>query len=193
MNIEVHAIGPLLRRAIDAIESLYGPSDSGWSADWDGESLVFGRAERLKEELLALGNSPERPSLETLARLVWESAANRRHSTVWLIRNYSFDVSLILLLCVASGVPTEKVLTADLSELQFLRLTSAVARLVDSPLGISVSPEDEHFGERLELARWAQDAEVAICDWILSPAELRAAQRSELRILALGDAPRQTV
>lgn len=87
---------------------------------------------------------------------------------------------------MASGVPTEKILKADLSELQFLRLTLAVARLTDSPLGISMSPEDEHFGERLELARWAPGAEVGICDWILSPAEVRVAQRSELRIIALG-------
>jgi len=38
-------------------------------------------------------------------------------------------------------------------------------------------------------AHWAQDAEVAICEWILSPDELQAAQRSELRILALGVSP----
>jgi hypothetical protein len=192
MNVEVHAIGPLLLRTINSIESLYGLSSSRWSADWDGKSLVFGRAEVLKEELLELWNSPDRPSLELLARLVWESAAIRRHDTVWLIRKYSPEASLILLLCVASGVPTETVLKADLSESQFLRLTSAVARLTDSPLGISVSPEDEHFGERLELARWAPGAEVGICDWILSPAEVRVAQRSELRIIALGDSPAET-
>ena len=39
MNVEVHAIGPLLRRTINSIESLYGLSSSRWSADWDGESL----------------------------------------------------------------------------------------------------------------------------------------------------------
>jgi hypothetical protein len=87
-------------------------------------------------------------------------------------------------MCVASGISTEKVLTADLSELQFLRLTSAVARLTDSPLGISVSPEDEYLGERLEIARWAQGAEVAICDWILSPAELQVARQSRFRVIA---------
>ena len=32
----------------------------------------------------------------------------------------------------------------------------------------------------------AAAAEVGICDWILSPAEVRVAQRSELRIIALG-------
>ena len=64
MNIEVHAIGPLLRRTINSIESLYGLSSSRWSADWDGESLVFGRAEVLKDELLELWNCPDRPSLE---------------------------------------------------------------------------------------------------------------------------------
>ena len=80
---------------------------------------------------------------------------------------------------MASGVPTEKVLPADLSEFQFLRLASAVARLSDSPLGILKCREDEPLGERLELARWAPGAEVGICDWIVSPLEVRVAQRSE--------------
>ena len=156
----------------------------------DGESLVFGHAEDLKDELLELWNSPDSPSRELLAKLVWESAAVRPAF-------YGLAHSEVFPRCLAHtpplrGVwrfPTETILKADLSESQFLRLTSAVARLTDSPLGISMSPEDEHLGERLELARWAPGAEVGICDWILSPAEVRVAQRSELRIIALGDSP----
>ena len=44
-------IRPLLQRAINAMEAIYGLTTAPWSADWDGETLVFGRAAELPEEL----------------------------------------------------------------------------------------------------------------------------------------------
>ncbi len=64
-----------------------------------------------------------------------------------------------------------------------------MARLTNSPLFISETPEDDSFGERLGLARWGQGAEVGICDWVLSEDDLNAALKSGLRILAPSELP----
>ena len=182
-------IRPALHRAINAIEAFYKLSTWPWSADWDGETLVFGRAEFLPEEFAELWGSEERETLEALARLVWESAVIRKETTVWFIRNFSPEASLIFLLCAVSGVVLGKILERDLSESQFHRLTSVMAQLTNSPLFISETPEDDSFAERLGLARWGQGAEVGICDWALTPDELLAAQESGLRVIGPGETP----
>lgn len=173
-----------LLRAINALESLYELSVWPWSAHWEGDSLVIGRAEFLPEELMELYGSDIRPTLEALARQVWEAAVTGNETTVWFIRNFSPEASILLLLCAVSEVPLGMILDRELSEAQFQRFTSVMARLTDSPLFLSETPEDDSFGERLGLARWGQGAEVGICDWALSEEELDAAQNSGLRVLA---------
>ncbi len=182
-------IRPVLHRAINAIEAFYKLSSWPWSADWDGEELVFGRAEFLPEELMELYGSDARATLEALARQVWEAAVTGNETTVWFIRNFSPEASILLLLCAVSDVPLGKILDRELSEAQFHRLTSVMARLTNSPLFISETPEDDSFGERLGLARWGQGAEVGICDWVLSEEELSAALKSGLRVLAPSELP----
>jgi hypothetical protein len=182
-------IRPVLHRAINAIEAFYKLSSWPWSADWDGEELVFGRAEFLPEELMELYGSDARATLEALARQVWEAAVTGNETTVWFIRNFSPEASILFLLCAVSDVPLGKILDRELSEAQFHRLTSVMARLTNSPLFISETPEDDSFGERLGLARWGQGAEVGICDWVLSEEELNAALRSGLRVLAPSELP----
>jgi len=173
-----------LLRAINALEALYELSIYPWSAHWEGDALVFGRAEFLPEELMELYGSDIRPTLEALARQVWEAAVTGNETTVWFIRNFSPEASILLLLCAVSEVPLGMILDRELSEAQFQRFTSVMARLTDSPLFLSETPEDDSFGERLGLARWGQGAEVGICDWALSEKELDAAQKSGLRVLA---------
>ena len=173
-----------LLRAINALEALYELSIWPWSAHWEGDALVIGRAEFLPEELMVLYGSDMRPTLEALARQVWEAAVTGNETTVWFIRNFSPEASILLLLCAVSDVPQGKILDRELSEAQFQRLTSVMARLTNSPLFLSETPEDDSFGERLGLARWSQGAEVGICDWALSEEELDAAQKSGLRVLA---------
>lgn len=173
-----------LLRAINALEALYELSIWPWSAHWEGDALVIGRAEFLPEELMVLYGSDMRPTLEALARQVWEAAVTGNETTVWFIRNFSPEASILLLLCAVSDVPLGKILDRELSEAQFQRLTSVMARLTNSPLFLSETPEDDSFGERLGLARWSQGAEVGICDWALSEEELDAAQKSGLRVLA---------
>jgi hypothetical protein len=182
-------IRPLLHRAINAIEAFYKLSSWPWSADWDGETLVFGRAEFLPEELMELYGSDARATLEALARQVWEAAVTGNETTVWFIRNFSPEASILFLLCAVSDVPLGKILDRELSEAQFHRLTSVMARLTNSPLFVSETPEDDSFGERLGLARWGQGAEVGICDWVLSEEELNAALKSGLRVLAPSELP----
>lgn len=182
-------IRPLLHRAINAIEAFYKLSSWPWSADWDGETLVFGRAEFLPEELMELYGSDARATLEALARQVWEAAVTGNETTVWFIRNFSPEASILFLLCAVSDVPLGKIVDRELSEAQFHRLTSVMARLTNSPLFVSETPEDDSFGERLGLARWGQGAEVGICDWVLSEEELNAALKSGLRVLAPSELP----
>jgi hypothetical protein len=182
-------IRPVLHRAINAIEAFYKLSIWPWSADWDGEELVFGRAEFLPEELMELYGSDARATLEALARQVWEAAVTGNETTVWFIRNFSPEASILFLLCSVSDVPLGKILDRELSEAQFHRLTSVMARLTNSPLFVSETPEDDSFGERLGLARWGQGAEVGICDWVLSEEELNAALKSGLRVLAPSELP----
>lgn len=182
-------IRPLLYRAINAMEAFYQLSSSPWSLDWDGETLVFGRAALLPEELVQLGGSSEHGSLEVLARQVWRSSAKQKQPTVWFLRNYSLEASLIFLLCTVANVPLANLIKADLSESQFRRITSVIADLTDSPLFVCEIPEGALFGERLGIARWVHGAELGICDWILSPEELAAAQKSRLDILAPRKAP----
>lgn len=55
-----------LLRAINALESLYELSVWPWSAHWEGDSLVIGRAEFLPEELMVLYGSDMLPCLEAL-------------------------------------------------------------------------------------------------------------------------------
>ena len=173
-----------LLRAINALEALYELSVWPWSAHWEGDALVIGRAEFLPEELMVLYGSDMRPTLEALARQVWEAAVTGNETTVWFIRSFSPEASILLLLCAVSEVPLGKILDRELSEAQFQRFTSVMARLTNSPLFLSETPEDDSFGERLGLARWGQGAEVGICDWALSDEELDAAQKSGLRVLA---------
>lgn len=173
-----------LLRAINALEALYELSVWPWSAHWEGDALVIGRAEFLPEELMVLYGSDMRPTLEALARQVWNAAVTGNETTVWFIRSFSPEASILLLLCAVSEVPLGKILDRELSEAQFQRFTSVMARLTDSPLFLSETPEDDSFGERLGLARWGQGAEVGICDWALSEEELDAAQKSGLRVLA---------
>ncbi len=178
-----------LLRAINALEALYELSLWPWSAHWEGDALVIGRAEFLPEELMVLYGSDMRPILEALARQVWNAAVTGNETTVWFIRSFSPEASILLLLCAVSEVPLGKILDRELSEAQFQRFTSVMARLTDSPLFLSETPEDDSFGERLGLARWGQGAEVGICDWALSEEELNAAQKSGLRILAPSELP----
>ncbi len=185
-------IRPLLRRAIRALEALRRLDDSPMSLDGDGEFPVIGRAALLPEELLQLWDSPERTSLEALARLVWESAACREEPTVWLLRSYSPEASLTLLLCVVSNVPLGRLLEGDLSEDQSFRVTSVLESLDKSSISISETPEDGSFGERLNLARWLHGAEIGVCDWVLSPDELQTAQQSRLQVFAPSAAPTES-
>ena len=173
-----------LLRAVNALEALYELSIYPWSAQWEDDKLVIGRAEFLPEELMVLYGSDMRPTLEALARQVWAAAVTGNETTVWFIRNFSPEASILLLLCAVSEVPLGTILDRELSEAQFQRLTSVMARLTNSPFFLSETPEDDSFGERLGLARWGQGAEVGICDWALSEEELEAAQNSRLRILA---------
>ena len=53
---------PLLHRAINAMEAFYKLNYEPWNLDWDGETLVFGRAELLPEELMLLWSSREKDS-----------------------------------------------------------------------------------------------------------------------------------
>lgn len=182
-------IRPLLHRAITALEAIYEPTAEPWSAEWEGETIVFGRAAELPEELFMLRNSPDWETQQALARQVWKAAVTGNETTVWFIRNFSPEASILFLLCAVSDVPFGKILERTLSEAQFLRLTSAIARITNRPLFVSESPEDDSFGERLGIARWGQGAEVAICDWVLSEQELNAAVKSGLRVLAPGEPP----
>lgn len=181
-------IRPILRRAIRALEALRRMDESPRSLDDDREFPVIGRAALLPEELLQLWDSPERASLEALARLVWESAACREEPTVWLLRNYSPEASLTLLLCAVTNISLGRLLEGDLSEEQSHRVTSVLESLANSSLSISETPEDGSFGERLNFARWRQGAEIGVCDWVLSDDELQTAQQSRLEVFAPGSA-----
>ncbi len=132
---------------------------------------------------MKLYSSDTRATLEALARQVWEAAVTRNETTVWFIRDFSPEAS-ILLLCAVSDVPLGKIVDRELSEAQFQRLTSVMARLTNSPLFVPETPEDDSFGERLVIARWGQGAEVGICDWSLYEEDLNAALKSGLRVLA---------
>lgn len=185
-------IRPILHRAIRALETMRGLDDSAWSLDGDGEFPVTGRETLLPEELLRLWDSPERTSLEALARVVWESAVCREEPTVWLLRNYSPEASMTFLLCVVTNIPLGRLLEGDLPEDQSHRVTSALASLTNGSLSISETPEDGSFGERLNFARWRQGAEIGVCDWILSPEELQTAQESRLQVFAPGMSPTES-
>jgi hypothetical protein len=132
---------------------------------------------------MELYSSDTRATLEALARQVWEAAVTRNETTVWFIRDFSPEAS-ILLLCAVSDVPLGKIVDRELSEAQFQRLTSVMALLTNSPLFVPETPEDDSFGERLGIARWGQGAEVGICDWGLYEEDLNAALKSGLRVLA---------
>lgn len=179
-------IRPLLHRAINAMEAIYGLTTAPWSADWDGETMVFGRAAQLPEELLKLWDSPDWDTLKTLAKLVWQSATIQNQTTVWFIRNYSPEASVLFLLCAVSEVPLSRLVATDLSEAQFQRLTSVMARLTNSTLSVSETPEGVDFEDRLSIAHWGQGVEVGICDWVLSDEELQAAKASGVDVFAVG-------
>lgn len=180
-------IRPLLQRAISAMEAIYGLTTAPWSADWDGETMVFGRAAQLPEELLKLWDSPDWDTLKTLANLVWQSATQDQ-TTVWFIRNYSPEASVIFLLCAVSEVPLCELVAANLSESAFNRITSVIARLTNCTLYISETPEGVNFEDRLAIAHWGQGVEVGICDWVLSDEELQAAKSSGVHVIAVGGA-----
>jgi hypothetical protein len=133
---------------------------------------------------MELFGSDTRATLEALARQVWEAAVTRNETTVWFIRNFSPEASILLLLCAVSDAPLGKIVDRELSEAQFQRLTSVMALLTNSPLFVPETPEDDSFGDRLGIACWGQGAEVGICDWSLYEEDLNAALKSGLRVLA---------
>ena len=168
------------------MEALYGLTTAPASAVGRGEAGCIGRAVPLPEELLNLWDSPRRDTLRTLAWLVWQSATIQKRTTVWFIRNQSPEASILFLLCVVSEVPLNQLVATDLSEHQFQRLTSVMARLTNGTLDVSETPETVDFGARLAVARSGQGVEVGICDWILSDEELQAAKTSGIQVIAVG-------
>lgn len=185
-DLRLVPIRPLLRQAINHMEAIYDLIAEPWSADWDGETMVFGRVAQLADELQKLWDSPDWDTLKTLAILVWQSAAIQKQRTVWFVRNYSPEASAIFLACVVSGVPLSVMLEANLSEAHFQRLTSVIARLTNAKLYVSETPEGVDFEDRLSIAHWGQGVEVGICDWVLSDEELQAAKASGVDVFAVG-------
>ncbi len=182
-------IRPLLHRAIDGLEALYGLANAPRSGRRVRETIDLTSATPLPQELLQLRDSTHRESLEALARFVGHSAVDQKQTTVWFLRNYSPEASILFLLCAVAEVPFGALSTTDLSENQFYRLMSVMARLTVSPLLVAETSTDASFGERLAHAQANRRAEVGLCDWVLSAVELETARKSGLQILALGEIP----
>lgn len=189
MRKKVPPIRPYLLRAVDIMQAIYNGDGTPWALDWDGETLVFGRAAVVADELKAWGNCPDHATLEALSRIVWNSAVERRVPTTWLLKRFRPESALIALLFTMAEVPLSRLLTQDLSDNDFLRLTSRAAQLTESPLPLRMAAPPVRMGIRRSTGGCRKRDAVVVCDSIPTPEEIRTMGHAGARILSPGIPP----
>ena len=177
-------IRPQLHQAINVLEGFYGLGSASWNVHRNVDGAPLNGSAKIHEELLLMMESPEYDTFVVLARLVWELSVKKKESTVWFLRRFAPESSVIFLLCSHARVPLNKVLEADLTEAQFHHLTLASSRITFTKLHLCVTPTPESFKRMLDLASQRHGAQSAVCDWVPSAIELRAAKKSGLRVIA---------
>ncbi len=183
-------IRPMLHQAIHVMEGFYGLGSASWNVNRDVDGAPLNDSAKIHEELLSMMEAQEHDTFVVLARLLWELSVRKKESTVWFLRRFAPESSVIFLLCSSARVPLNKVLGADLTEAQFHHLTSAMAWLTHTQLQLCVTPTAEAFTRMLDLASQRQGARNVVCDWVPSVVELRAAQKSGLRVIAPDHPPK---
>lgn len=183
-------IRPQLHQAINVLEGFYGLGSESWNVHRNVDGAPLNDSANIHEELLSMMESPEYDTFVVLARLVWELSVKKKESTVWFLRRFAPESSVIFLLCTHARVPLKKVLEADLTEAQFHHLTLASSLITFTKLQLCVTPTTESFKRMLDLASQRQGAQSAVCDWVPSAVELRAAKKSGLRVIAPDHPPK---
>ncbi len=183
-------IRPMLHQAIHGLKGFYGLGSESWNVHRNIDGAPLNDSAKIHEELLSMTKSPEYLTFAALARLVWELSVDKKESTVWVLRRFAPETSVLFLLCSFATVPLNKVLEADLTEAQFHRLTCGFSRLTYTKLQLCVTPTTEAFTSMLDLASQRQGAQSALCDGVPSVVELRAAKKSGLRVIAPDHPPK---
>lgn len=121
MLAHLTSVRPLLRRAIDVMEAFY---------DFERiEGIRHNEMRLFHQELHSLVSLSDRSTRETLARLTWDFCVSRDTPTVWFVKTFRPETTIILLIGTMANVSLEKILAADLSDAEFHRLNGCVSRL----------------------------------------------------------------
>ena len=176
-------IRPQLHQAINVLEGFYGLGSASWNVQRNVYGAPLNHSAKIHEELLSMMESPEYDTLVVLVRLVWELSVDKKESTVWFLRRFAPESSVLFLLCAFARIPLNKILEADLTEAQFHHLTSAFSWLTYTKLHLCVTRTTESFKRMLDLASQRHGAQSAVCDWVPSAVELRAAKKTGLRMI----------
>jgi hypothetical protein len=139
---------------------------------------------RARAALTDLLDGERLAEFEVLARLVWETAVEARVPTLWCLRRIPPAIALLFVICRRADMPFDSLLLCYLTEPELLRALDIVPILADAPLQLCATSNPASFEAALDAARLQHGTVNAICDWPLSPAEVGAARRSRMRVIA---------
>jgi len=180
----IQPIRPSLLRAIDALQAFYGRGSAAWNVHRTVDGELSNRSAVIHEELVRLQPSEDHGTRSGLAQLVWELSVDRREASLWILREFTPEASLIFLLCREAHIPLPRVLEADLTEANFRSLTQRIARLTETRLQLCEATSDADFAQLLRPGRQRSGIQNVICDWNLSAREHLMARVSGLRVIA---------
>ena len=187
MRKKLSPIRRSLFRSIDLMQAIMKLDDSPWKLDWDGETLVFGRANVIADELRAWDTAMDRPTLDVLARMVWNSAVQNADPTTWFLKRFRPETALIALMFTVSEIPLTRLLTAELTENDFHRINCRIVQLTQSALDIRSMSSSTTI--RNASSRRRKRKAVVVCDWVPSPDEIGDLQKVGVRVLAPNSPP----
>lgn len=170
-------IRPWLRPTVDMMQACFGRTSLMDDPRRLKTCIPEERSASVHDELIRLNLTAGLENRLTLARLLWQEAVRNQRPTLWFLRRFSPEASLIFLLCTASMVPSKDILSGELTDGQFNGLTAALARLVDARLVLGKVRGAGEFERILATACQTHATTFGVCDWKLSASERRATRQ----------------
>jgi len=177
--------------AVDVMELLYRRDDPlvGPRTPSLLHTAEVGRP--LREELRRMSTHPDRPTMDHLARWVWDSAVVAKRPTAWCFRRFDARLAIVRLVFGVAGSSLGGLLRCGLSEDEFTMLTLRMGEIAGSRVSLYRVPTRAAFAEFVAPRFRRSPKMVVVCDWRLSAGEKAVTRRSGLRVLAPGGGRRR--
>ena len=177
-------------QAVELIEFEGAHAEDGsvrmhWSVNipWPNETAAGVREDLVKPYAMEQAE-------HVLARVAGAAVLKRQCPAVWFCRSYRPLTSMIWLLSEVSGVDWDRYVTGRFAHWDYPRLTCAAGQLANAPLCVGDAAEPFRLGEILSGLLAEEEIRLAVFDWTLAGAELRAvrevAARTQMRVVFPG-------